>query len=576
MVLTGGEVAEKQFERLQAGRLQVEYPVRLIREITAHVVERFLSIPKGGVEVGGALFGVREADRVRIEAHRPIRCEYLTGPSFLLSAADEAELAALLETSRGDSGLAGLQLVGWYHSHTRSDIELTDADAALHERYFQGEGSLALVFRPHKFDPTRIGVFVEGPDAEDWRKTPAAEIVVDLLNRNGQLPAPRDARAEIVAPVAIVPAPAAERPLVRRAPRLRRLAVGGAAVFLLLVSAYGVLNLRNDQPQPASSFADIVRLTAEGDTVRIDWDRSSALVRSADGGVLQIMDGEAPPQAVMLDRDTLRAGSFTYLRNSRSVRVRLTIQPPGAPPVEGIAHVLLAERTLPAREPEPRQTLPQPPAPSATDLLATRARISETAEPVQPLPARRFNPPRSTGVPVAASQPVLLEGPASLNTGSAVPSSGSIPLPLASVVPKAAAPPPPQRRAPSSGRVIWTGDLRRGEILTVDARGASSGSLSGEWPAGPVRIRAHGAELSNGALIVYTENTNRGSTPETPGPQNGWNVTVYRYDPERAAAVQIVEAPARANNWKKLSLRAQGKRVSVVVLDWTSAPADQP
>jgi hypothetical protein len=56
------------------------------------------------------------------------------------------------------------QPVGWYHSHTRSEIFLSDADQDLHNRFFPEPWQVALVLKPHTFEPMRGGFFFREPD----------------------------------------------------------------------------------------------------------------------------------------------------------------------------------------------------------------------------------------------------------------------------------------------------------------------------------------------------------------------------------------------------------------------------
>jgi hypothetical protein len=49
--------------------------------------------------------------------------------------------------------------VGWYHTHTRSDILLCAQDLAIYDRFFPGARQIALVVRPDGLKPTRAGFF---------------------------------------------------------------------------------------------------------------------------------------------------------------------------------------------------------------------------------------------------------------------------------------------------------------------------------------------------------------------------------------------------------------------------------
>src|SRR5260221_6043783 len=98
-------------------------------------MDAFFAIPRGGVEIGGILFGTFEMGSVRLQAFRTVECEHASGPSFILSEADLARLAAVLVSAPEEPELAGLTPVGWFRSRTRSEISLSEADVALFDQY---------------------------------------------------------------------------------------------------------------------------------------------------------------------------------------------------------------------------------------------------------------------------------------------------------------------------------------------------------------------------------------------------------------------------------------------------------
>src|SRR6185369_576786 len=108
----------------------------MMNGIRRAVVDAFCAIPRGGLEIGGVLFGSFEQGRVIVQAFRTLECEHATGPSFVLSDADRVRLAALLASAAKDSELAGLAPVGWFRSRTRSEISLSETDVALFDTYF--------------------------------------------------------------------------------------------------------------------------------------------------------------------------------------------------------------------------------------------------------------------------------------------------------------------------------------------------------------------------------------------------------------------------------------------------------
>ena len=119
---------------------QVTIPATVLDEIRFQVVEAYRSVPRGGVEVGGVFFGISLRDSLHIQTHRHIHCQYLTGPSFKLSSEDKLGLSAVLNLPASDPKLAGLTAIGWYHSHTRSEIFLSTEDLQLHHEFFPQRG----------------------------------------------------------------------------------------------------------------------------------------------------------------------------------------------------------------------------------------------------------------------------------------------------------------------------------------------------------------------------------------------------------------------------------------------------
>jgi proteasome lid subunit RPN8/RPN11 len=141
---------------------RIEVSARVLDEIRVAVVDAFFSLPRGGAEIGGVLLGKFAGSRLTITDYAALRCEHAHGPSFTLSAADEGRLAELLSVHALFGG--GLRPVGWYHSHTRSEIFLSEADLAVQKRFFPEPWQVALVLKPHTFQPMRIGFFFREAD----------------------------------------------------------------------------------------------------------------------------------------------------------------------------------------------------------------------------------------------------------------------------------------------------------------------------------------------------------------------------------------------------------------------------
>ena len=140
----------------------IECSARALDDIRLAVTDAFFSLPRGGAEIGGILLGDFDGSRVSVLEYAPLDCEHAFGPSFQISLNDEARLKDLLAIAPQE--FPGLRTVGWYHSHTRSGIFLSEADLEIHRLYFAEPWQIALVMKPHTFEPTRMGFFFREPD----------------------------------------------------------------------------------------------------------------------------------------------------------------------------------------------------------------------------------------------------------------------------------------------------------------------------------------------------------------------------------------------------------------------------
>jgi proteasome lid subunit RPN8/RPN11 len=197
-------------------RFGVEYSPRVLDDIRLAVVDAFFLAPRGGVEVGGILLGDFEGKRLRITGYAPIECEHALGPSFTLSDHDRGRLAEMLGRR---VVLPGRRVVGWYHSHTRSEILFSSADEEIHQRFFPEAWQTALVLRPHTFKPTRAGFFFREEDGSIHGEASYKEFVLTPLPPR---PEEMEEPASVEAPVPAVeaPAPAAETPKIIALPFL--------------------------------------------------------------------------------------------------------------------------------------------------------------------------------------------------------------------------------------------------------------------------------------------------------------------------------------------------------------------
>jgi proteasome lid subunit RPN8/RPN11 len=537
--------------------LAIEYDRSVFEEIRVLVVNGFKKVSHGGLEVGGVLFGERDGAVIRIRGFRELRIEYKSGPSFTLSDKDELELRELLRASRADPDLSGLEPLGWWHSHTRSEIHLSAGDIALHDRYFPEPWQVALVLKPHKWDPVRAAFFLRHTDGAMAEAPASPEFELAPPKR----PLQNDsATAQEPAPAQVVSAPVGQPAVILTRWTSRWPALLGLAALLAAAAAViSVLEMRRE----SAPFQ--VRLADSNGQLTISWDRTAQAVQQARSATLEIGDGNEAI-SVPLTPDQVRRGNVTYMRNSRAVTVRLRVHPESGPPVDDLASFVgsLVQR-LPAHAPgKPQEIADQPDTSPPPAKEAAREKDEQDAPPeVVVIRPKRFLAPR-TALRRGVEEPILAEAPQISGVESRGVPFSAAPVPRLPA-PAPAAEAPPQRR---SGRIIWTGQLRRREYLAIDGNHSSTGFLNGELPLVPVKIRVYPVDLTETGLRIYTVDAALNGKVEPPGPQNGWNPTRFTVDPRTAASLRVVEAPGQQNGWKRVVLQSVGRDESAVVIQW--------
>jgi proteasome lid subunit RPN8/RPN11 len=136
---------------------KIDFAPDKLDEIRLAVADGFYAVPRGGVEIGGVLFGEKREGQLSILDYRKIETEYLTGPSFRLSDQDLTGFQTLIaETKFHDRAIVPL---GWFHSHTRSPIHLAEEDVNFHKRFFPEPWQIAMVLKPDNLGKVRAAYF---------------------------------------------------------------------------------------------------------------------------------------------------------------------------------------------------------------------------------------------------------------------------------------------------------------------------------------------------------------------------------------------------------------------------------
>jgi hypothetical protein len=252
-----------------------------------------------------------------------------------------------------------------------------------------------------------------------------------------------------------------------------------------------------------------LRAYDHGGQVRIEWDRSAAPIVSGGKASLFITDGD---QALVTEvsPELLHDGSIVYQRKASNVVIRLSVTGAGSSPVQ-----------------------------EWTRLMGLSAAPSNSVERAEA--GDRATPP-------FANEPT-----AERQVAAQRPSGGY--------------------HGPTTGRLIWNGNLNAGASLEIDGGRASTGHLTGRLPEAPVKVKVHPANFSRRGIEVSTDELpSEKESRQQASAANGWTATVYRRDPKRAGDVVVTETPSARNKWKRIGLRAGARRVSVIVVDWKVTP----
>ncbi len=311
---------------------EIEFSPVKLDEIRIAVVEGFYSVPRGGVEVGGVLFGRPEGKRMVVESFRMMECEHLAGPSFQLSNKDKAALQQMLAAA------APAEPVGFFVSHTRSEIFLAAQEIELFEKYFPKPSHFAVVFKPVNLKPTRAAYFFRDAAGTLPTEKSCAELVVEPMAPEPRVKAsplptpPRPAPVPVAAPTLPPKAPPAiprseERPLFtafgngeplpRKKPKVPWVGISAALAAIGLGSAaYVTREVWN--PKPPEPLR--LRASEADGKLLLRWNAP----QDNASGTLEISDGDKKVN-LPLNSDQASRGFYLYARQSPKIAAHLKL-----------------------------------------------------------------------------------------------------------------------------------------------------------------------------------------------------------------------------------------------------------
>jgi hypothetical protein len=450
----------------------VECHPEVLETVRAAAVDGLMRLGRGGIEIGGLLFGQNTDGVVRILAVRPLECEHRFGPSFVLSENDEALLSRIVDPQNRDAETQDLELVGWYMSHGRRGYSLAESDIRVCDHYFAAPGSVTLIVMPEKLGPSRAGFFVRDLHGVLRTDAPSSEIL--LHPPTPTVPAPDTLRA-LQRSVAVIDEVTDHREValsrlqnyLQGQEKHRRVSAWNlwATFALLLVCAIGGFYLWMKLHGTEAQAAIPLRVIGSGAQIRIEWDAKLDSVQKANAGVLEMRESDGTSVRVNVPPDALRTGSAIYTRKSDNVEIRLRLLYPNRTAFDSVVYFInplnagLAEQTAPVAKPveaPPAVTGKPDPAPSATTPPATRTSPPpppiDERQAAKPSPARKFEPPKVVArtTPTTPASVDLPNAPLPGDVGGPSPAT-ALKMPVAAAP---AIPPPPPSTSPATPRTV--------------------------------------------------------------------------------------------------------------------------
>jgi proteasome lid subunit RPN8/RPN11 len=374
-----------------ASPLTIEYSLVVIEEIRREVAEGFQKLSRGGIEVGGLLYGVHEGQTVRIMAIRPAACEHASGPTFRLSERDRAALHEQIRQDQSDSRLEDLVCVGWYVSHTRTEIVLTESDQDIFSSFFAKPWQVTLVVRPSRGGNMRAGFFVwesggtvnPSQSYQEFNFPDRLAAAFEHRGSFGERPAPEQRSAARPARPAPVPIPAQDIPA-NPEPRVAPIPSGspaprvspsssmtslfaepvaakdaalptwdsadsgtktksgrnwiGLAAAVIVIAGLAVTGARYFVTGGTNESLALSVLEREGQ-LDIQWNGQSPPVSKAVSATLEIADGPQT-RTIPLKPQDLAAGKFAYKRDTGDIQVRMIVDEPDGAKVQEASRFL--------------------------------------------------------------------------------------------------------------------------------------------------------------------------------------------------------------------------------------------
>jgi hypothetical protein len=340
---------------VQGSPITVEYSLVVLEEIRQEVARGLQGFARGGLSVGGVLYGTHETHKIRIQAIRSIECDHASGPSFHLSEQDHKDLERQLATEADDTHLRGMVRLGWFVSHPKGELSMSADEVSFFERYFLESWQVTLLVQPGRGQAMRAAFFVREPDGslradQSYQEFAFPDRLAALIDpstlKSRELARTRERRhsyAEVVPVPAVAHTAAPITPIFGQSPyaansgsaypsamaprRWWPWVLGGVAILALAgIIAYRYLREAN-RPEPVS----LVLIDNQG-KLQVQWSTTSNTIVRSVSGSLDINDN-GRDQHIPLTHTQLGEGRYEYERQGGDVEVRMEVDVNGGAPV---------------------------------------------------------------------------------------------------------------------------------------------------------------------------------------------------------------------------------------------------
>lgn len=397
--------------------LSIQINLEVVDRLAQLVSEASSSGSGRPVEVGGIFLGrvdtsEPEYPRTVIEDFKPVTSEYARGDCYVLSIKDKQTLGrriARLQSAAGND----LTVVGYYRSHLRSGLYLTEDDFSMIRIYFSDPSSVFLLIKAasgkdmtggfffwEEEDIHRHFSFLEFPFDRAQLETENVHMVLpagmmEQPERTVEHESSSNAYDELSHEASAsdweLAAPRTEFPSEPRAidqigpvetssfvaqpiegcasPGLKGwlwIPIAAAVLIAVLMFSYR-MTAEHSIPISQPAFRPLAfNVERNGASLRLSWNHDDAAVKEGSSGVLWITDGNKQ-QKLALEKLQLTTGSFLYWPASTNVNFRLEIvgprrvtesiltlmgaKPPAPPSIAPVSSAILAQLDSPQAGP---------------------------------------------------------------------------------------------------------------------------------------------------------------------------------------------------------------------------------